>query len=71
MANPIISAILSFIFPGVGQIINGRVIKGVILLILAIIMAGFAWIVFKHWIVKIIELAIMVYAAYDAYMLAQ
>lgn len=71
MVNPIISAILSFIIPGLGQIVNGKVIKGVILLVIAIIMAGLAWLIFNHWIVKIIELAIMAYAAYDAYITAQ
>ena len=40
-------------------------------MVIAIIMAGLVWLIFNHWIVKIIELAIMAYAAYDAYVIAQ
>lgn len=71
MVHPIISAILSFFIPGLGQAINGEVKRGVILFVLAIVMASLAALVFKNWIVTIINWAISIYAAYDAYMLAQ
>ena len=70
MNKAIICAILSFIIPGLGQVIGGDLKKGIILFVLALIMGWLAAIVFKQWIVGIINLAISIYAAYDAYILA-
>lgn len=70
MVHLIISAILSFIIPGLGQAINGDVKKGVILFVVAIIMVLIASFIFKQWLVYIVNLLISVYAAYDAYVTA-
>ncbi|MBR4448109.1 hypothetical protein [Methanobrevibacter sp.] len=67
---PIISAILSFIIPGLGQAINGDIKKGIILFVLALIMGIIASWIFRSWVVYIINLFIAIYAAYDAYITA-
>ncbi len=71
MANAILSAILSFIIPGLGQVINGEIPRGIILFVLAVIMGLIATFIFQSWIVYIIDFVISVYAAYDAYMIAK
>lgn len=70
MVSPIISGILSFIIPGLGQALNGDVKKGIILFIIALIMGLIATFIFRQWIVYIIDLLISLYAAYDAYVTA-
>lgn len=67
MVQPIISAILSFIIPGLGQLINGDVKKGVILFVIAVIMGIIASWIFRSWLAHIINIFISLYAAYDAY----
>lgn len=71
MVNPIIAAICSFVIPGLGQALAGDIKKGIILLVIALIMVAIATLIFRHWLVTLIELAIMLYAAYDAYQMAQ
>ena len=71
MVNPIIAAICSFVIPGLGQALAGDIKKGVIFLVVALIMVAIATLIFRHWLVNIVELAIMIYAAYDAYQMAQ
>lgn len=71
MANAILSAILSFIIPGLGQVINGEIPRGIILFVLAVIMGLIATFIFQSWIVYIIDILISLYAAYDAYMIAK
>lgn len=71
MVSPILSGILSFIIPGLGQAINGDVKKGIVLFILSLIMVGLATLVFRTWVVWIIDLIICLYAAFDAYATAQ
>ena len=70
MIKAIICAILSFLIPGLGQAIAGDLKKGIILFVLALIMGFLAAIVFKQWLVGIINLLISIYAAYDAYVMA-
>lgn len=67
----IISAILSFFIPGLGQAINGDIKKGIVLFIFAVIISLLAGLVFKQWVLYIINLAISLYAAYDAYVTAK
>lgn len=69
MANAILAAILSFFFPGIGQIYAGETKKGVIFLVIWILLfvlgpftASLSWIV---------QFFFSIYAAYDAYKLAQ
>ena len=65
--NAILAAILSFIIPGLGQAVSGDIKKGIIFFVVAIIMGLIAGLIFQSWVLYIINLAIAVYAAYDAY----
>ncbi|MBE6504723.1 MAG: hypothetical protein IJH63_02325 [Methanobrevibacter sp.] len=69
--NPILAAILSFIIPGLGQAIEGDVKKGVIFLIIFIALYVVGMLIFRGWVVSIIRIIFRIYAAYDAYMMAQ
>ena len=62
MASPILAAILSFLIPGVGQFYAGHMFRGLLLFVLAIIVALFT--LFSG------SLIIAVVAAIDAYSLA-
>ena len=67
MEDAIVNAVLSFIFPGVGQAINGYKTKGIIMFVIAVI---FAFIIVKFdvgIIGKAIYFIYQIYAAYDAY----
>lgn len=67
--NPILAAILSFIIPGLGQAILGDVKKGITYFIIAIVLVFVA--IFTAGMLGIILLAFGIYAAYDAYKMAQ
>lgn len=69
MANPILAAILSFIIPGLGQIYAGDMKKGLIFLVVWIILFIVAFL--TAFLTSIISLIFAIYAAYDAYKLAQ
>lgn len=71
MANAILAAILSFLIPGLGQAYAGDVKKGIIFFVIAIIIWAFASLIFRHWLALIINIAYAIYAAYDAYQMAQ
>jgi TM2 domain-containing membrane protein YozV len=68
MVNPIIAAILSFIIPGLGQIIAGETKKGLIFLVVAIVLGLLVGAISS--MLGIISLVFAIYAAYDAYQLA-
>ena len=68
MVNPIIAAILSFIIPGLGQILAGETQKGVIFFVIAVILGIVVMTVSAA--VGIISFLFAIYAAYDAYKLA-
>ena len=67
--NPILAAIISFFFPGVGQMFQDQVKKGVRLLLIAIILGIILNILSSnvHFIFGIIGLLWNIYVAYDAY----
>ncbi len=69
MVNAILAAILSFIIPGLGQIIAGETMKGLIFLAIAIILGVLYS--FVSSFIGIISFLFAVYAAYDAYQLAK
>ena len=69
MANAILAAILSFLFPGIGQIYAGEMQKGIIFFVIFLILVALTYTV--SFYVSIIELIFAIYAAYDAYMLAK
>lgn len=72
MANAILAAILSFFIPGLGQAYAGDIKKGVIFFVILIVLSliilyvlgGATW-------AYIISLIYSIYAAYDAYQMAQ
>jgi TM2 domain-containing membrane protein YozV len=68
MVNPIIAAILSFIIPGLGQIIAGETKKGIIFVVIAIILGVLSAV---SIFISIIYFIYAIYAAYDAYQLAK
>jgi TM2 domain-containing membrane protein YozV len=68
MVNPIIAAIISFIIPGLGQIIAGESKKGIILLIIAIVLYALFFVAGS--LISILSLILSIYAAYDAYQIA-
>jgi TM2 domain-containing membrane protein YozV len=65
--NPGLAAILSFFIVGLGQMYNGQIGKGLLLLVAAII-SGILWTIFIGIIFSIV---IWIYAIYDAYTTAQ
>lgn len=67
MLKPIIGAVLSFLVPGLGQIIANKYKTGVIFLVIWILLGVIATFIFQHWIVRIIDLLFCIFAAYDAY----
>jgi TM2 domain-containing membrane protein YozV len=82
--SPILSAILSFFIPGLGQIINGQLKKGLILLIGYIVLWVILSVVYVIgsfatggvgvcccFPVLLVPLLINIYAAYDAYKTAK
>ena len=71
MANAILAAILSFLIPGLGQAYAGDIKKGIIFFVIAIVIAIIATLIFSHWIVYLIDIIYCLYAAYDAYQMAQ
>ena len=61
--NPTISAVLSFVIPGVGQLYNGDTLKGVIVLV-AVVLGAIAT-------GGLLYIPIMIYAVVDAYQVAK
>ena len=69
MVKAIICAILSFFIPGLGQAILGDLKKGIIIFAAALMVSLLANFVLGAWL-GIIWIAIAIYAAYDAYIMA-
>jgi TM2 domain-containing membrane protein YozV len=64
--NPILAAFLSFLLPGMGQIYVGKILFGLLLILLAFIISTLA--IFLISIIGIILYIILwLYAIYDAY----
>lgn len=66
MVSPIVAAIISFFFPGIGQVVQGETKKGIIMFVAAIVLS----IILTYalgTIGNIIYLIYAIYAAYDAY----
>ena len=65
MVSPIVAAIISFFFPGIGQIIQGETQKGAIMFVVYIVINIISlYVLAIFWIVSLIY---AIYAAYDAY----
>lgn len=70
MVSPIVAAIISFFFPGIGQVVQGETKKGIIMFVAAIVISiilTYALGTALGTIGNIIYLIYAVYAAYDAY----
>jgi TM2 domain-containing membrane protein YozV len=65
--NPTLAAILSFLIPGLGQIYNGEVGKGILIIVVHIVNAILAMIIIGFFT----GLAVLVWAIYDAYKVAE
>lgn len=66
-SDAIVNAILSFFIPGLGQAINGYKKKGIIMFIIALILAGIIYFYKVGLIGNVISIIYGLYAAYDAY----
>lgn len=69
--NAILAAILSFIIPGLGQALSGEVKKGAIFFVGGIILLAILGLVFRHWVLVIIDILYCMYVAFDAYNMNQ
>jgi TM2 domain-containing membrane protein YozV len=68
--EPLLSLVLSLLFPGLGQIYNGQIKKGIILLVITA--ALIVLIIMTMWILigfcfMIIPVVLWLYGIYDAY----
>lgn len=64
MVSPIVAAIISFILPGIGQVVQGETKKGIIMFVIAIILNA---ILIQVPLIAVISIIYSLYAAYDAY----
>ena len=71
MVNAILAGILSFFIPGLGQALAGDIQKGIIFFVIAIVLGAVATLIFRSWVVNIIQILYALFAAYDAYQMAQ
>lgn len=67
MINPIYVAIISFILPGTGQILQGETRFGIILLVIAIILGIIIFYAHLGFMGSLLSFIYSIYAAYDAY----
>lgn len=65
MVSPIIAAVISFLLPGIGQVVQGETKKGLIMFVIAIILSALSLYVLALF--YIISFIYVIYAAYDAY----
>ena len=72
MVNAILAAVLSFFIPGLGQALAGDIKRGVIFFVIAIVLGLILGYIFGTGLITyIIAIIYDIYAAYDAYNLAQ
>ena len=65
MVSPIIAVVISFLLPGIGQVVQGETKKGLIMFVIAIILSALSLYVLALF--YIISFIYAIYAAYDAY----
>ncbi len=71
MVNAILAAVLSFIIPGLGQLLAGDTKNGIIFLVAWFIIDIIEYnILSSHTLVIIVSIILSIYAAYHAYKLA-
>lgn len=64
MVSPIVAAIISLFLPGIGQVVQGETQKGIIMFVIALVLAVLTSMVSP--MVSFISLIFAIYAAYDA-----
>jgi TM2 domain-containing membrane protein YozV len=62
-----VAAVLSFLIPGLGQIYNGQILKGLVIVVVQIINAALTNVLIGFITYPIV----LVYAVYDAYRTAE
>lgn len=67
--NPFLAAFLSFLIPGLGQIYAGKIIMGIVLIIVALILSTAATLL--NIFTGILYIIVWLYAIYDAYITAK
>lgn len=67
MKNPGIAAVLSFFWTGVGQIYNGQILKGLLLIVLQAVNAMLMWVLIGFITYPIV----WIWGIYDAYKTAE
>ena len=68
MANAILAVILSFFIPGLGQLYAGRFLRGVLVFVVVVVLAGILYYILPY--AALIVLIIWIWNLIDAYMLA-
>ena len=69
MANPILALVISFFLPGIGSVYAGKVMMGIVIFIIAIILA-LLYTMVSFWLV-ILYIIVWIYGMYDAYTTAK
>nr|WP_319373558.1 hypothetical protein [uncultured Methanobacterium sp.] len=69
MANPILALVISFFFPGLGSVYAGKTMMGIVIFIIAIILAILYSMVF-YWLI-VLYIIVWIYGMYDAYTTAK
>jgi len=69
VANPILAVVISFFFPGLGSVYAGKTMMGIIIFIIAIILAVLYSMV--NFYIIILYIIVWLYGMYDAYTTAK
>lgn len=67
--NPLYAAVLSFLIAGVGQLYLGRYLRAAVFLSLEVL-TGVLYLYYAEGLGAVLNIAVSVYAAFDAYRLA-
>lgn len=66
MKSPGIAAVLSFIWSGLGQIYNGQILKGLLVMLIQAVNVALMWILIGFFLYPIV----WIWGMYDAYSVA-
>lgn len=71
MVSKALAAVISFLLPGVGQIIQGEYQNGLIIFVLTIIIFGILYYLSAPWIAEVVWFIIGILSAYITYQLPE
>lgn len=71
MVSKALAAVISFLLPGVGQIIQGEYQDGLIIFVLTIIIFGILYYLSAPWIAEVVWFIIGILSAYITYQLPE